>query len=68
MNQMHLFLRQIQEMVWGIPLLVLLLGTGAYLTFILRGVQIRYMGFAIKQVFKKNRQNRRAISAILKPS
>lgn len=53
MNSVDLFLEQVKEMVWGIPLLLLLLGTGAYLTFILRGVQIRYMGFALKQVFKK---------------
>ena len=48
-----LFLGQIKDMVWGVPLLALLIGTGAYLTFILRGVQIRYLGFALKQVFKK---------------
>jgi len=27
--------------VWGLPLIVLLLGTGFYLTFILRGIQFR---------------------------
>lgn len=48
-----LFLGQVKELVWGVPLLALLIGTGAYLTFILRGVQIRYLGFALKQVFKK---------------
>ena len=53
MNSLDLFLGQVKEMIWGIPLLVLLIGTGVYLTFILRGVQLRYMGFAIKQVFKK---------------
>lgn len=56
MSDVDLFLGQIKEMVWGVPLLVLLIGTGAYLTFILRGVQIRYLGFALKQVFKKQRK------------
>lgn len=53
MMDFDLFLEQVQALVWGIPLLVLLLGTGVYLTFILRGVQLRYLGFALKQVFKK---------------
>src|SRR5690349_8165855 len=53
MQSFDLFLEQVKGWVWGAPLLVLLIGTGAYLTFLLRGIQIRYLGFAIKQVFKK---------------
>lgn len=30
--------------VWGPPLLVLLVGTGLYLTFLLRGLQFRELG------------------------
>ncbi len=41
----------IKEYLWGPPLLILLLGVGFYLTFLLRGVQFRYIGFAVKQVF-----------------
>lgn len=48
---------EIYQWVWGIPLLLLLLGTGAYLTFLLKGVQFRYLGYAIKQVFAKQRAN-----------
>lgn len=51
MDQIEFYLNNIREMVWGIPLLLLLIGTGIYLTFILRGVQFRYLGYAIKQVF-----------------
>ncbi len=57
MDQIDHFLNEINALVWGIPLLVLLIGTGIYLTIILRGVQFRYLGYAIKQVFAKQRQS-----------
>lgn len=47
---------QIRNWVWGAPLLFLLLGTGAYLTIILRGMQFRYLGYAIVQVFSHRRK------------
>lgn len=53
MEQIDRYLSEIKDMVWGVPLLLLLIGTGIFLTFILRGVQFRYLGFAIKQVFIK---------------
>ena len=37
--------------------MALLIGTGAYLTIILRGVQFRYLGYAIVQVFAKQKKN-----------
>jgi len=56
-EQFGLFVSQMYHWVWGIPLLLLLLGTGAYLTILLKGVQFRYLGYAIKQVFAKQRGN-----------
>src|ERR1700721_1983576 len=50
-------IEKIHQWVWGLPLLLLLLGTGAFLTVILKGVQFRYLGYAIKQVFAKQREN-----------
>lgn len=38
-NQLQDILSQISSYVWGIPLLILLVGTGIYLTFLLRGIQ-----------------------------
>jgi AGCS family alanine or glycine:cation symporter len=35
------FLSDVSGIVWGIPLIALLLGTGVYLTIILRGIQFR---------------------------
>lgn len=53
MQQLDFDLSAIKDMVWGVPLLALLIGTGIFLTFLLKGVQFRYLGFAIKQVFIK---------------
>lgn len=53
MEQIDSYLFEIKNWVWGVPLLVLLIGTGAYLTLILKGVQFRYLGYALKQVFAR---------------
>ena len=37
--------------VWGAPLLIVVLGVGLYLTILLRGLQFRYMLYAIKLLF-----------------
>lgn len=55
MDKIDNFLAIIRDYVWSVPLLFLLLGTGAYLTIILKGVQFRYLGYAIKQVFARQR-------------
>lgn len=41
----------IYDWVWSPPLLILLLGTGLYYTFILKGLQWRKIGYAFKQLF-----------------
>lgn len=47
------FLSQLRDWIWGPPLLLLLMGTGVYLTFLLKGLQFRYLGYALKQIFAK---------------
>lgn len=42
------FLHSIYEIVWGLPLLLLLMGIGLYLTIVLKGMQFRYLGYALK--------------------
>lgn len=49
MEQIDRILAKIDNMVWGPPFLILLIGTGLYLTFVLRGVQFRYLGYALRQ-------------------
>jgi len=36
-----------RDFVWGIPLLILLVGTGVYLTFRLHGIQITKLGYSL---------------------
>jgi AGCS family alanine or glycine:cation symporter len=47
------FLAQIDQWIWQ-PLFVLLVGTGLYLTFRLRGLQFRYLGYALKLIFTRH--------------
>ena len=54
---MEEFLVRVKDLVWGPPLLVFLLGTGIYLTWILKGVQFKYLGYAFKQVYASQKQN-----------
>jgi AGCS family alanine or glycine:cation symporter len=39
-DQILIFISQFRDFVWGIPLLVLLVGTGIYLTIRLKGIQV----------------------------
>ncbi len=48
------FLDCVWGMVWGVPLLALICGVGFYLTFALRGLQFRYLWYALKLAFGKN--------------
>lgn len=57
MYAIETFLADVRDHVWGWPLLILLLGTGVYLTWLLRGVQFRYMGYALKQIFATEKKN-----------
>lgn len=57
MDNIEFFLRSINNVIWGPPLLAFILGTGVYLTFILRGLQFRYLGYAFKQVFAQQKNN-----------
>lgn len=45
----------LKEWVWGVPLLTLVFGVGAYLTVLLRGMQFRYLGYALKQIFAEGK-------------
>ncbi|MDB2614284.1 sodium:alanine symporter family protein [Chlamydiales bacterium] len=51
MQSVEQFLFQLKDWIWGIPLLVFLLGTGIYLTVVLKGMQFRYLGYALTQIF-----------------
>lgn len=40
-------LKWIDGWVWGLPLIILLVGTGLYLTILLRGIQFRKLGYSL---------------------
>lgn len=48
------WLESLYGYVWGIPLIILLLGNGIYLAFCLRGLQFRYLLYALKLAFSSN--------------
>lgn len=57
MPPIDVMLSEFRNFVWGPPLLILLIGTGIYLTVLLKGMQFRYLGYALKQVVARQREN-----------
>ena len=51
-------LNTIDHFVWGPPLLILLVGTGAYFTFRLGFIQFRHLPTALKMVFSKDKASK----------
>lgn len=57
MEHFNAYIIHLKDLIWGIPLMALLIGTGVYLTILLKGVQFRYLGYAFKQVFSRRRKS-----------
>jgi alanine or glycine:cation symporter, AGCS family len=57
MEQLEKLLGNISDFVWGVPLIVLLVGTGIFLTFRLGFLQIRTLGYAFKLTFSPNQDH-----------
>ena len=49
---MNSFLTKVDDLVWGVPLIVAILATGIYLTIRLRGLQITKLPKALKYMFQ----------------
>lgn len=60
MGQLNDILSKASDIVWGIPLLVLLVGTGLYLTIRLGFLQFHSMGYALKLSFSKGKQDKKS--------
>ena len=43
--------QSINSVLWGVPMMIVLVGCGIFYTFILRGIQIRDFGLAFKKAF-----------------
>jgi len=52
MSSLLKWLQTINSFLWGVPLLVMLIGCGGYLTYQLKGIQIRKLKSAIVSVIK----------------
>lgn len=57
MEQLNSFFAAASSFVWGIPLLVLLVGTGIFLTVRLRGIQVTMLGHALRETFARPKVN-----------
>jgi AGCS family alanine or glycine:cation symporter len=57
MEQLNSFFAAASGYVWGIPLLVLLVGTGIVLTVRLRGIQVTLLGHALRETFARPKVN-----------
>jgi AGCS family alanine or glycine:cation symporter len=55
-------LNQISDIVWGPPILILLVGTGLYLTIRLKGLQFTKLIYAHKLIFTKDEKSEGDIS------
>lgn len=50
-------LTQIRDTIWGLPLIILLVGTGIYLTIRLRGLQLRGLFYSLHLAFIKRKED-----------
>ncbi len=62
MYSINRLLSDIAGFLWGLPLIIFLLGVGVYLTFLLRGVQFRAFFHAFGLIFHKERSSEGDIS------
>lgn len=56
-DQFQSVLQQISDYVWGVPLLVLLVGAGVYLTILLKGLQFRKLFHSLYLAFVKRKED-----------
>ena len=59
---MNTFLAELASLMWGPWLLALLLGTGCWLTILLRGIQVRQLFYSLQLTFSKEREGEGDIS------
>lgn len=55
MDKIDRILGKVDDFVWGLPLIILILATGIYLTLRLKGVQFRKLGHGLKSMFSKEK-------------
>lgn len=58
MDLLNKFMSTASGFIWGPPMLILLVGTGLYLSIKLKGMQFWALGHAIKLVFSKRKMGK----------
>lgn len=56
LHQLEQFLTTVKDLVWGVPLILLLVGTGLWLTIALRGIQFTKLGYALWLALVKRKE------------
>ena len=56
-DQLLHFFSVTRDYVWGVPLLVLLVGTGIYLTILLKGIQVRKLMYSLYLALIKRKED-----------
>ena len=62
MNAVETLMATLSGWVWGPPMLTLLVGTGLYLTVLLKGMQFRALPLAFRLIFRKDHHHEGDIS------
>ena len=61
MNQnltgIEFWITQLRDYIWGLPLIILLVGTGIWLTFVLRGLQFRKLFYSLYLALIKRKED-----------
>ena len=63
LEQVNYFITWLDNVVWGLPLIILILTTGIYLTVRLGGLQLRYLGKALKFMFNNEAEGDGEVSS-----
>ncbi|HYG32266.1 MAG TPA: alanine:cation symporter family protein, partial [Methylophilaceae bacterium] len=62
MNSAEAIVSTLSGWVWGPPMLILLVGTGIYLTILLKGLQFRALPLALSMILHKDADQKGDIS------
>jgi AGCS family alanine or glycine:cation symporter len=62
MDSINQFLSDVSSILWGPWLLVLLVGTGVWLTILLKGIQFRLLPYALRLTFSRERTGKGDVS------
>ena len=62
-SQINSFIKWVDDAVWGLPLIILILATGIFLSVRLKGLQIRHLGKALKFMVKNEDDGRGEVTS-----